>query len=74
MNGDNETRRVISRAVRRAEKAISLFDQTQGIEGVIDMLTDTMHWCQRHEVDFLAALDTAERHFSDEGGYHHRRP
>jgi hypothetical protein len=75
MSSENvETWRVVSRAVRRAAQAMDAFDKLHGPDTVIDMLVDTMHWCQRCEVDFEAARKTAERHFAAEGGHHYRRP
>jgi hypothetical protein len=67
-----ESRRVVRRAIRRVERALEVFDATQAEEAVIDMMTDLMHWCQAKKVDFEAAMEAADRHFMEEGGFHHR--
>jgi hypothetical protein len=66
-----ESRRVVRRAIRRVERALEVFDATPE-EAVIDLLADTMHWCQAKKVDFEAAMEAADRHFMEEGGFHHR--
>jgi hypothetical protein len=66
-----ESRRVVRRAIRRVERALDVSDASPE-EAVIDMMADLMHWCQRREVDFEAAMEAADRHFAEEGGFHHR--
>ena len=41
---------------------------------VVDMLTNLMHFCQKHELDFNDALRIANNHFITENGVHLTQP
>lgn len=51
-----------------AEKAIEPFIEEFGddITACVDLLTDMMHWCDFHDVDFDDALRQARNHYTAE--------
>lgn len=61
--------RKIKRAVRRIEQlqnnSISLSGENRA-DFVTDTLTDLMHYCKKHRIDFNVRVLYAEMHFSAE--------
>lgn len=52
-----------------AERAVAAFIEETGTDrgdAVTDLLCDLMHWCDRNDREFSAALTRAGRHYSEE--------
>jgi hypothetical protein len=54
-----------------ANAAIEVFIDTTGTDfedSLGDLLCDLMHWADRYDFDFNAALETARDHYTEETG------
>lgn len=49
-----------------ASSAITLAGYSFDTEGVTDLLTDLLHWCDEHQADFTQCLRTASHHHLQE--------
>jgi hypothetical protein len=50
----------------RFDSAVESYGINPPCENLIDLLTDAMHWCDRHDEDFHSALAVACCHYVHE--------